>query len=262
MKISAVAFARVLVGFFCAGSLLCACGQTGASSIPGASARLAASAGSHGGLRRMTPPGESVPADGCNFYPNGDVQCAAGCSGYEANVSSSGYTAVMTCDVGGDSDTGSFGIGGSGVGAGVGSPGGGGGGITGLSGYGPPILTAAEKIYNAALGMKGMATRPDPTCTPGVLGLYNAPCRNECVAATQYALKSAGLSQMLTTNGSVILGVDQFVSALLISGYVETSNPSPGDIVDLNGDHVGIYLGNGIMMRSSRVSGKFAGALG
>jgi cell wall-associated NlpC family hydrolase len=87
--------------------------------------------------------------------------------------------------------------------------------------------------------------------------LYGAPYREECVAAVQQVLADAGLSQMLNSAGNPYLDVDDFVSALSTSGYSETSSPVPGDIVDLSGQHVGIYLGGGEMLSNGSTSGLF-----
>jgi hypothetical protein len=99
---------------------------------------------------------------------------------------------------------------------------------------GSGTLTNADLIWDAAAADYGMNTR----------GMYGAPYRNECVAALQKVLKDAGFAQMLYPNGTVIIGVSDFVNALLVSGYVQTTTPVAGDIVDLSGGHVGIFEGD------------------
>jgi uncharacterized membrane protein YgcG len=113
-------------------------------------------------------------------------------------------------------------------------------------------LTNADLIWNAAVKDYGMNTR----------GLYGAPYRNECVAALQKLLADAGFAQMLYSNGTVILNVSDFVNALQANGYVQTTTPVAGDIVDLSNGHVGIYEGDmgsspGLMLSNSSTPGTF-----
>ena len=93
-------------------------------------------------------------------------------------------------------------------------------------------------------------------------GLYGASFREECVAAVQQVLKDAGLSQMETSSGAVIVNVPIFVNALQVSGYsqVGASATHAGDIVDLSGGHVGICLTAGCtsMISNSSTPGTFS----
>jgi hypothetical protein len=93
--------------------------------------------------------------------------------------------------------------------------------------------TAAQKIAAAASADNGMNT-----CSLGPAGL-------QCVGAVQQVLADAGLSQMLSSSGKIILDVDHFVGQLVVSGYTVTTTPQAGDIVNLGGEHVGICLSAG-----------------
>lgn len=130
--------------------------------------------------------------------------------------------------------------------AGGGEGGGGGGG----SGGGGGTLTYAQRILAATLADWGMKTR----------NLYGAPYRNECVAAVQQVLADAGLAQILTSNGTVILYVPTFVSQLQYSDYDETTSPVAGDIVDLSDEHVGICTNAGCtsMISNGSTAGTFS----
>jgi cell wall-associated NlpC family hydrolase len=105
-------------------------------------------------------------------------------------------------------------------------------------------MTATEKILAATKAFIGHNTR----------GLKGAPARDECVAAVQQILDNAGLSEI----GHGTLGVAAFEAALPFSGYVKTNHPVPGDFVIIGDqDHVGVYLGNGMMVSNSSTPGKF-----
>ena len=105
-------------------------------------------------------------------------------------------------------------------------------------------MTATQKILAATKAFIGHNTR----------GLKGAPAREECVAAVQQILDNAGLSEIANKT----LDVPEFEAALPFSGYARTSNPVPGDFVIIgNQDHIGVYLGNGLMVSNSSTPGKF-----
>lgn len=184
------------------------------------------------------PPGESIPDSGCNYYANGDIRCAANCTG-SWDVTPGSGTNTTTC-----TNSGSGGSSGS-----VGGPPPGGGGSTRV---GNPFLNTgtntiqggslsySQRIYNALQTFKGNHSARNST-----LKLGGASAGNECVTTVQAILALAGLA----TIGNNTMQVWVFEAALPNSGYVEVSqaNASPGDFVinEPGQDHVGICETNG-----------------
>jgi hypothetical protein len=106
------------------------------------------------------------------------------------------------------------------------------------------VPTPTEKILAAAEAFIGHNSR----------GLHGAPARNECVACVQQILDNAGLAEL--AKGT--LGVPEFEAALPASGYARTDHPVPGDFVIIGDqDHIGVYLGNHMMVSNSSSAGKF-----
>jgi hypothetical protein len=123
-----------------------------------------------------------------------------------------------------------------------------------------PISTAnSNKIFAAA-----QAAYAKPQADRGLNG---APYGDECVASLNQVLKNEGFPAVgpVLSDGLVSNAVVDFEAALRKSGssYTQTASPVPGDIVVLQdnsplpGTHVGIYMGNGMMVSNSSTPGTF-----